>query len=312
MSKTERDPLFFPPAKYPDEGDEPEEYSAEIDPPAQQKGLRLVSVVALLLLAFILIGLRPAWLHPNWNRSRDNSTPALNDQFATMPPQRQAESLLHSALSGDPGAPGEIGQRAQAWQGNIYASPALLAEAGVALRSNDLNIRKAAVEVELAAYNLPRTEAAVQGLITRAESDPKARANTLGMIALIGSRGIAVDRSSEFLLSCLHDTQIEIRLRAGDALALLAAEDTVPALLESLHNDAAMEVRKRAADDLAHGGLLDQQQRMSAVPALLQYSTDSTLDAPTRALVFQTLREITSQSLPDDASTWQRWNDTRK
>ncbi len=52
MGKSDRDPLFFPPAKYGDEPEE-EEYSAEIDPREQQKGLRAVLLFGLVLLAVL-------------------------------------------------------------------------------------------------------------------------------------------------------------------------------------------------------------------------------------------------------------------
>ena len=136
MSKTERDPLFFPPSKYPEEGEQPEEYSAEIDPKAQQKGLRLVSIIALVLLGFILIGIRPAWLHAPWRGAASglDGSPAQSsgdsaeiseqqaDRFATLPPQQQVETLLQLALRGKPGAPSQILQRAEAWRGKISDS----------------------------------------------------------------------------------------------------------------------------------------------------------------------------------------------
>jgi hypothetical protein len=49
MGRSDRDPLFFPPSKYGDEG-EPEEYSAEVDVEEQQKGLKAVLFFGLLLL----------------------------------------------------------------------------------------------------------------------------------------------------------------------------------------------------------------------------------------------------------------------
>ena len=326
MSKTDRDPLFFPPSKYPDEGEEPVEYSAEIDPKAQQKGLRLVSMVALILLGFILFGIRPAWLHPPWRgagsgrdlspgeNSRDPAAISEQqaDRFATMPPQRQAEALLQLALQGTPGVPAQIAQHAESWRGRIFPSPGLRNQLDAALRSDDLQVRNAAVEIELAAYGLPRTEATAQTLIARAESDPAARSASLWMVGLLGSRGIAVDRISEFLLSSLHDPKTETRMRAVDAVAILGAEDSVPALLEALHNDASWEVRKRAAAALAHGGLLIHDQRISALPALVQYTADPRLDPATRGLVFQTLRELTPEKLPDDAAAWQRWYASQK
>ncbi|MGH9580567.1 MAG: hypothetical protein ACRD2R_06205 [Terriglobales bacterium] len=52
MGKSERDPLFFPPGKQGAEPEE-EEYSAQVDPQEQQKGLRMVLLFGLVLLAVL-------------------------------------------------------------------------------------------------------------------------------------------------------------------------------------------------------------------------------------------------------------------
>lgn len=50
MSKSDRDPLFFPPSKHPSQGeDEPEEHSVEVDTESQQKPLRWILLLGLLL-----------------------------------------------------------------------------------------------------------------------------------------------------------------------------------------------------------------------------------------------------------------------
>ena len=50
MSKSDRDPLFFPPSKHPatEEG-EPEDHSAEVDTASQQKPLRIILLLGLAL-----------------------------------------------------------------------------------------------------------------------------------------------------------------------------------------------------------------------------------------------------------------------
>jgi hypothetical protein len=47
--------------------------------------------------------------------------------------------------------------------------------------------------------------------------------------------------------------------------------------------------------------------RGKAVPELIRFAQDPTLDASTRKWVFQALREIAGQNLPDDPSAWARW-----
>jgi hypothetical protein len=48
MSKSDRDPLFFPPSKQVPE-EEPEEHSAEVDTASQQKPLRVILLLGLVL-----------------------------------------------------------------------------------------------------------------------------------------------------------------------------------------------------------------------------------------------------------------------
>ena len=48
MSKSDRDPLFFPPSKHPGE-EEPEEHGVQVDTESQQKPLRLILLLGLVL-----------------------------------------------------------------------------------------------------------------------------------------------------------------------------------------------------------------------------------------------------------------------
>ena len=79
-------------------------------------------------------------------------------------------------------------------------------------------------------------------------------------------------------------------------------------LLEIFHNDPSGMIRERAACSLAQSGMLNQQQRWRAVPRLLDYAGDYSLDPETRSWVFQALRDITGQTLPPDATAWRNWH----
>jgi hypothetical protein len=66
-------------------------------------------------------------------------------------------------------------------------------------------------------------------------------------------------------------------------------------------------IRERAACSLAQSGMLSKQQRHTAVPRLLDYAGDFSLDDQTRGWVFQALRDITGQNLPRDPAAWRKW-----
>jgi hypothetical protein len=69
-------------------------------------------------------------------------------------------------------------------------------------------------------------------------------------------------------------------------------------------------VRERAACSLAQSGMLNEQQRRSVVPKLLDYAEDTSLDAQTHAWVYHALRDITGQNLPPDPAAWRNWYST--
>ena len=57
MSKSDRDPLFFPPSRHPaQEDDAPEEHSVEVDTESQQKPLRWILLLGLALGLFLWRG----------------------------------------------------------------------------------------------------------------------------------------------------------------------------------------------------------------------------------------------------------------
>jgi hypothetical protein len=56
--------------------------------------------------------------------------------------------------------------------------------------------------------------------------------------------------------------------------------------------------------------MLSERQRRGAVPQLLDFASDSSLDPETRKWVFQALQDITGQRLPPDAAAWRDWYNT--
>jgi hypothetical protein len=74
-----------------------------------------------------------------------------------------------------------------------------------------------------------------------------------------------------------------------------------------MHDDPSATVRERAACSLAQSGMLSREQRLIAVPQLINYSGDPALDAQTHAWAFQALADITQQRLPNDSAAWRNW-----
>jgi hypothetical protein len=273
----------------------------------------------------------------------DVSSAALSESdLKSQGPQEQAELLLERAISLANGpaeskmedeVEAQIEARIDAWRGQLKWDAQLGNLTTVALNSNDQSVRNSAVEVQLAAYGLPKSEASVEALVRQADSrDHTKKIWALWALGLLGNRGIETDRVVEVLTSHLRvsgdktdrnksnndknnnaknsndkNSNEDTRRWAVESLALVGTTPTIAPLLDAMRNDASASVRQRAASSLAQSGMLSRQQRLIAVPRLIDYSGDAALDVQTRAWAFQALAEITRQRLPNDSAAWRTW-----
>jgi hypothetical protein len=236
------------------------------------------------------------------------SAPDLEGQKA----QKQAEMLLTRAVSRNDGATDEIAARVDNWRGKIKWNAQISALTTVALNSNDMNVRASGIEVQLAAYGLAKDESTLNRLILQADSaDHAQKIWALWNLGLLGNRGVQSDRVVDVLSAHLtgskKDLDEDSRHWAVEGLALVGTSATISPLLDAMHNDPSAVVRERAACSLAESGMLTHEQRMTAVPQLINYSDDVALDAQTRAWAFQALHDITKQQLGNDSRAWRSW-----
>ncbi len=225
-----------------------------------------------------------------------------------MPPQAQAEFLIERAINRYQGSTDQIAARASRWRGRIALNERLNSLFMIALNSDDLAVRAAAIEIDLAALDVEKTI----GSIDRLEPDARQgaqgpRANALWRIGLLGNRGVQPDRAFEILAGAIHDENVNIRYWAVEGLGYLGTEDTIPLLLSVFHDDESPMIRERAACSLAQSGMLSAALRLTAVPRLLDFAEDVTLDGETRGWLFQALRDITGQTLPRHGAAWRDW-----
>ena len=225
--------------------------------------------------------------------------------------QHQAELLLERAINHYEGANDQIAARDDNWRSHLKLSPQLNSLITTGLNSNDLRVRAAAIEVDLAAMNVPKTADNMESLIRQAESGPQSqRIWALWTVGLLGNRGVAPERASQVLVAQLQDSNPEIRHWAVEGLAYLGTNETIAPLLQIFHDDPSSMVRERAACSLAQSGMLTQEQRRSVIPRLLNYADDASLDAQTHTWVYHALRDITGQNLPEDPGVWRNWYST--
>jgi HEAT repeat protein len=280
-----------------------------------------------------------------WGRITDPFSPRQNsDVFSAnlsdrdldrQKPQKQAEILLERAVSRSDGAlsqnedqikaqvEAQIEARIDRWRGKLKWDSQLGQLTTVALNSSDHNVRASAIEVQLAAYGLTKSQSSVDHLVEQADSSDHARKIwALWTLGLMGNRGIETERVVQVLTTHLKGSGRELvkdsdrdsnrddedsRRWAVEGLALVGTTPTIVPLLEAMHDDPSATVRERAACNLAQSGMLSREQRLNAVPQLINYSGDPALDAQTHAWAFQALADITQQRLPNDSAAWRHW-----
>src|SRR5205085_11423596 len=87
-----------------------------------------------------------------------------NEGHDKMPPQSQAQLLLERSNNHYHGANDEIVHRINDWRGKIKLDRQLNSLFMTALNSDDLRVRAAAIEVDLACRNLEKTTATIDRL----------------------------------------------------------------------------------------------------------------------------------------------------
>jgi hypothetical protein len=280
----------------------------------------IASGLSLALAVTMVSRARASWGHstPGFSSSASpdfSRQDALNSkdlaQLDRLKPQAQAEILLGAAVRQTPGTVDQIAARVGRWYGHLALNPQLNMLVTAALNSDDLQVREAALDVQLAAYNLSKTPASVDLLVREAQSQNHARKVwALWSLGAMAGRDVERDLATAELRAHLNDTDEDSRRWAVEGLSLAGTPSAIEPLLRVLHDDPSPAVRERAACGLASSGMFTPEERHSAVPQLIRYTEDSGLDARTHAWAFQALGDITQQHLPNDSAAWRNWYET--
>ncbi len=227
--------------------------------------------------------------------------------LARLAPQQQAERLLEQAANHDGKSLELIRQSLPGWRGRLANTDRLFDLVLKALSSDDLRVRTAAVEVDLAANNLAKSPQSVARLVRIARVDPGRRPLALWRLGALGNRGADPVTVQKTLLLYAHHVNLDTRYWAVEGLAMLASDAAIDPLLDVLRHDPSSRVRERAASALGQSGLFTKEQRLSAIPHLLNSLDDDGLDPATRRSVVWTLRTITGAAIGDDINAWRDW-----
>jgi hypothetical protein len=229
------------------------------------------------------------------------------EKLSHLAPQQQAERLLALAIHRDEFSLELIRQRQDAWRGRLESTDRLFHLVLAALESEDPRVRAAAVEIDLAASNLSKSPQSVAYLLNQINNDPGSRSLTLWRLGALGNRGVEPATVLTTLLRYAHDPSQQTRFWAVEGLAMLGTDESIDPLLSILARDSSQKIRERAACNLARSGMLTGEQRLTAVPQLLNLLDDDSLDAATQDLVYATLRAITGASFGKDLEAWRDW-----
>lgn len=235
---------------------------------------------------------------------------AVNAEFAEltrMSPQQQAEQLLALAIRRQQGSLDLIGQNAESWRGRLQNTDRLFDLVLTAMKSDDLRVRGAAIEIDLAANNLSKSPKTVSRLVKLIRKDPSERPFALWRLGALGNRGVQPKIVLTHLQVFARDHDEQTRFWAVEGLAMLGTDGAIDPLLDRFAHDPSPRVRQRAAVGIAESGMLTHEQRFAAVPDLLNFLDDDALDTDTRGWVYGALRLITGEALGNNPQAWQRW-----
>jgi HEAT repeat protein len=238
--------------------------------------------------------------------SEPNAASPEMEKISRLAPQQQAERLLDLAIHRHEASLDVITQNLDTWRGRLEDTDHLFRLVLAALESEDPRVRTAALEIDLVASNLSKSEESVAYLLSQINSEGN-RSLTLWRLGSLGNRGVDTATVLATLLRYSHDPNPQTRFWAIEGLAMLGTDESIDPLLTILAHDPSKKNRERAACNLARSGMLTGEQRLTAVPQLLNLLDDDSLDAATQNLVYAALHSITGADFGNDPEAWREW-----
>jgi HEAT repeats len=229
------------------------------------------------------------------------------EAISHLAPQQQAERLLELAIHDPDTSLGAIHNNLDSWRGHLKDTDQLFHIILAALESQDPRVRGAAVEIDLVANNLSKTPQSLTKLQKQIRNDPGGRSMALWRLGSLGNRGVEPGAALNTLTKYSQDANQLTRFWAVEGLAMLGTDESIDPLLSILAHDPAKQIRELAATDLSKSGMLTSEQRLSAVPQLLNLLDDDSIDEETQNLVYSSLGIITGASIGKNRGKWREW-----
>ncbi|HET8924841.1 MAG TPA: hypothetical protein VFN26_17810 [Candidatus Acidoferrum sp.] len=229
-------------------------------------------------------------------------------RLRAIPAQDQAEELLERAIGHDRRALELLEQQAGEWTGHIQMSERMKQLDRRSQFSNDLRVRSANADINLALQGWQKNKGAADLLLGRARTDQRYRAWAVYYLGMLAGRGVDYDRIHAELWNYARcDQDATVRQWAVEGMRFLGKDEVLDELFVSFTEDPSMSVRNRAGCNISDCGIFTRKQRMRMVPKFLDLAMNSRTTPQMRNWCFLALREITDENLPADAVAWSRW-----
>jgi len=238
-------------------------------------------------------------------QSNGNANLAPQDAIDTTL-QAEADGLLERLARGDAAAASQVLEQASRWTGKTKTTQKTDQLISTSLNLNDLHVRAAALQAQLALNGIPR-DANGFAMLEQAAGNPQQRAFAMWMLGALGNRGVDAAHAAKIIEAYLNDPDVAVRSNAVIGLALLATDETIPMLLERFRNDPSLSVQEFAGCGLAESGMYNHAQRRVIAATLVGWLGDSLLSPQQRNWVAQALHDISGQNYGTDSAAWQRW-----
>ena len=148
----------------------------------------------------------------------------------------------------------------------------------------------------------------MDGLFQAIAVSPQDARQEIYVLGILANRGVETDRIHNELRVLTRSDQYLVRYQAYAAIANIGTDETVRDLVDGFHHDPSSMVRINGGGcGLAHCGMLTRAQRMLAIPGLIEMVEDKALGAVDVSYGYRALREITDETLPDNARLWREW-----
>jgi hypothetical protein len=239
---------------------------------------------------------------------RATMTHADEERVLALPAQQQAEEMLERALGHDQRSLDLFEQQVESWVGHIRLTDHMRQLERRSEFSNDLRVRYANGDINLALDGWQKNEQAAEMLIERAQTDLDYRPAAVYFLGMLAGRDIAYDRIHPVLLDyAKHDKDASVRLWAVEGMRYLQKDEALDELFESFTEDPSNNVRERAGCNLADCGNFTRLQRLRMVPKFLDLVADASTNAQMKNWSYMALREITDANVPADPGAWRNW-----